>query len=156
MFLHFYQIITNFLYVCQLAYFLTEIKLIQGYLQFQMRYPSEIFWRQSKAISGPFPNYSEFFVCLSACQLTYFLTESRQVQGYLKFCIRYLSAIFWRHFLYVDTPIPNKSEFLVCLSVCQLTYFLNEIRHIEGYLQLWMRYLFEIFWRISLTNWALF
>ena len=40
-----------------LAYFLTEIRLIQGYLQFQLKYLSEIFSRHSQDISGLFRNY---------------------------------------------------------------------------------------------------
>ena len=76
------------------AYFLTEIIEIQGYLQFWKRYPSEIFWRYSQDESTLVPNNSEFLICLSVCQLAYFLTEIRQIQGYLQFCMRYLSEIF--------------------------------------------------------------
>ena len=70
MFSQLIQIILNFLYVCQsvsLAYCLTEIRLIKGYLQLWMRYLSEILWRHFPDISGLFPNYSEFLVCLSVC-----------------------------------------------------------------------------------------
>ena len=73
----------------------------------------------------------------------YFLTETRQIQGYIQFWIRSLFEIFWKHSYDVGTLIPNNSEFLVCLSVCQLAYFLTETRQIQGYLQFWMSYLYE-------------
>ena len=66
--------------VCLFAHFLTEIESIWRYLQFWMRYISEIFWRHSWDILGLFPNYSEFFVYLSVCQFTYFLTKIRLLQ----------------------------------------------------------------------------
>ena len=107
------------LLVCQLAYFLTEIKLIQGYLQFQMRYLSEIFWTHSQDITLQFENHFDFFVCLSVCQLAYFLTEIKLIWGYLQFWIRYLSENFWRLSSNIFPVNPNNFEFLVCLSVCQ-------------------------------------
>ena len=118
--------------VCQLAYFLTEITQILGYLQFWIRYLSEIFWRHSWDVVAPFPNNSEFFVCLSVCQLAYFLTEIRLILEYLWFWMRYLAEICWRLSLNVFVLDPNNSEFLICLSVCQLAYFLSEIRQIQG------------------------
>ena len=116
-----------------------------GNLQFWMRCLSEIFLRHSQDISGLFTDHFEFLLCLSVCQLAYFLNEIRQIQGYLKFCMRYLSEFFWRHFWDVGTLFPNNFEFLVCLPVCQLAYFLTEIRQIQGYLQFWMSYLYETF-----------
>ena len=112
-----------------------------------MRYISEIFWRHSQAVCTLVPNNSEFLVCLSVCQLPHFLTEIRQILGYLLFLMRYLSERFWRHFQDVCTLFPNNSEILVCLSVCSLAYFLTEIRQIQGYLLFLMIYLSEIFWR---------
>ena len=53
----------------------------------------------------------------------------------------YFSEISQRHYCDVGTLFPNNSEFLVCLSFCQLAYFLTEIRQIQGYLKFWMRYL---------------
>ena len=48
-----------------MAYFLTEITQILGYLQFWIRYLSEIFWRHSWDVGTLVQNNSEFFVCLS-------------------------------------------------------------------------------------------
>ena len=110
-----------------------------------MRYLSEIFWRHSWDVCTLVPNNSEFLVCLSVCQLAYFLTEIIQIQGYLQFWKRYLSEIFWRHSYDESTLVPNNYESLVCLSVFQLAYFLTEIRQIQGYLQFYMRYLSEFF-----------
>ena len=112
-----------------------------------MRYLSEILWRHSREVVTPFPKNSEFLVCLSVCQLAYFLTEIRQLWGYLKFWMRYLFKTFWRHSWDVGTLVPNNCELLVCLSVFQLDYFLTEIRKIRGYVQFWMIYCFETFWR---------
>ena len=111
--------------VIQLAYFLTENRQIKGYLQFSKRYLSDTFCRLSLNVCILGPNNSEYLVCLSVCQLAYFLTEITQILGYLKIWIRYLSEIFWRHSWDVGTLVPNHSEFLVCLSVSQLTYFLT-------------------------------
>ena len=112
-----------------------------------MRYLSEFFWRNLWYIDRPIPNNSEFLVCLSVCQLAYFLSEIRHLQRYLLFWMKYLSEIFWGHSWDVGSLVPNNTEIVVCLSVCQLAYFLTEIRQIKGYLQFWMKYLSEIFWR---------
>ena len=135
--------------VYQLAYFLTEIRLIWGYIQFWMRYLSEFFWTHSKDISQLFPNYSKFLVCLSAYQLAYFLTKIRLIQGYLQFCRRYFSKIVWRLSLDVCILDPNNSEILLSLSVCQLAYSLTEIRLIQVYIVFWRRYLSGIFGGLS-------
>ena len=113
--------------VCQLAYFPTEIRCIQGYLQCWMRYLSEICWRLSWDICILDPNISDFLVCLSAWQLAYFLTEQMLIQGYLHFWMRYLSEICWKHSWNVCKLVLNASHFLVFQSVCYLTHFLSEI-----------------------------
>ena len=63
--------------------------------------------------------------------------------------MRYLSGFFWGLSWYVFTINLNHFEFLVYLSVCLLAYFLTEIMSIWGYLQFWMRYHSEFFWRHS-------
>ena len=88
--------------VCYLAQFLTENKLIQVYLQFWMRYLSEISWRHSQNVFTMNLNKYEFFVCLSVCQLAQFLTEIMSIQGQLQFWNRYLSEYFQTHSL--DSP----------------------------------------------------
>ena len=70
--------------------------------------------------------------------------------------MRYLSGIFWGLSWYVFTINLSHSEFLVCLSVCLLAYFLNEIMSIWGYIQFWMRYHSEFFLRHSWDISALF
>merc|ERR1711954_250244 len=114
-----------------------------------MRYLSEIFLRHSWDVGTLASNDSDFFVCLSVCYLAYFLTDITQILGYLQFRIRYLSEIFWRCSWDVSTFVQNNSEFCVCLSVCYLAHFLPEITQILGYLQIWIRYLSDIFWRHS-------
>ena len=98
-----------------------------------MIYLSEIFWPHSLNDCKLFPNHYKFLVCLSVCQLAYFLTEIRPKQGYLLSLMRYLSEIFWRHSRDVCTLLSNSYKFLVCLSVRQLAYILTEIRPIWGY-----------------------
>ena len=96
-----------------------------------------------------FPNSYKFFVCLSVLELAYFHTEIRPIQGYFMLWMIFLHDIFLRHSWDVSTLFPNNYKFLVCLSGHQLAYFLTEIRLLYGYLQFWMRYLSEIFWRQS-------
>ena len=155
---HFWDICTLFpnnskFLVCvsvrQLAYFLTEIRPIQEYLLFWMRYLSETLQRHSSDISTLFSNKFIFLVSLSVCQLAHFRPEIRPIQGYLLFWMIYLSETFWRHSWDVCTPFPNKFNFFVCLSVCQLSCFHTEIRQIQGYLLFWMIYLSESFCRNS-------
>ena len=114
-----------------------------------MRYLSEIFWRGSQDVSTLVPNNSEFLVCLSVCQLAYFLTEIRKIQGYLQFCVIYLSETFWRHSQDIPTLVTNIFNFFVFMSVCQLAQCLTEIRKIQGYLKFCMIYLSEFFGDIS-------
>ena len=142
--------------VCQLAYFLTEIRQIQGYLKFWMRYLSEIFWRHFWDVGTLFPNNQKFLLCLSVHQLAYIHTDIRPIQGNLLFWMRYLSEIFWRHSLDVLTQFPYNQKLFVCPSVCQLPYFLTEIRQMQRYLLFWMRYLPEIFLRHSCDIFTLF
>ena len=68
LFVHFFQIITDFLYVCQSIGWLTSI--------FWMRYLSENFWTHYWDVFTLFPNKCKFFVCLSVCSLTHFLTDT--------------------------------------------------------------------------------
>ena len=61
--------------VCWLAYFLTEIMSIEGYLQFWMRYLSGIFWRH---VVTMVPNNSDFlYVCQSGSWHTSLLISGK-------------------------------------------------------------------------------
>ena len=135
--------------VCQMVYFLSEIRLIQGYLQFWLRYLFELFWRLSWNVYTLFPNNYKFCVCLSVCQLAYFLTEIRQIQGYLLFLMKYLSELVQRHSWDICALYQSAYKFLVWLSVHKSAYFLTEITQIQGYLLFLMIYLSESFWRHS-------
>jgi len=74
-----------------------------------------------------------FLYVLSVCWLPYFLTENRQIWGYLLFFMRFLSEFFWRHSWGVWTLVTNiiikiqgEPNFLyVCQSVSWLTYLLK-------------------------------
>ena len=114
-----------YLLVCQLAYFLTEIRLIQEYHQFQKRDLSRIFWRHSWHVPTLVPTNLEFLVCLLVCQLAYSLTEMRSIWLYLQYRMRYISEFFWRLSWNVSILDPNNLKFLVCMSVCQLAYSLT-------------------------------
>ena len=114
--------------VCLVAYFLTEIRQILGYLQFLIRYLFDFFGRHSRDAFTLLPNKYKLFVCLSVWQLAFFLTEIRQMQGYIQFLDIYLSEFFWRHSPEVFTLYAKAYKFFVCLSVCQLANFLAKIR----------------------------
>ena len=43
--------------------------------------------------------------------------------------------------------LGSSAGWISCMSVSLLAYFLTEIRQIKWYLQFWMRYLSEFFWR---------
>ena len=135
--------------VCYLAHLLIEMMSIKGYLQFCVRYLSEIFWRHSWDVCTLVLNIFQCFVFLLVYYLTHFLSEIMSLQRYLQFWIIYLSEISWRHSWDVGILFPNNSEFHVCLSVCQFAYFLTEIIQIQGYFQFWKRYISEIFLRHS-------
>ena len=57
----------------------------------------------------------------------------------------YFSEISLRHFWDFGTLYPTVSDFLLCLSVCQLAYFLTEIRQIQGYGQFMTRDISDFF-----------
>ena len=114
--------------VYQLAYILTEIRQIQGYLLLQMRYFSDIFLRHSLDVSTLFPNNQKLLVCLSSHQLADILTEIRPIQGYLLSWKIYSSEYFWRHSWDVFKVFPNNYKFLVCLSGSNLAYLPTDIR----------------------------
>ena len=91
-----------------------------------MRYLSENFWRHSWDVSTLFLKKIGLFVCLSVCYFAHFLTEIRQIWGYLLFLMRYLFEIFLRHSWGDCTLVWNTWKFLyVCQSVSWLTYLLK-------------------------------
>merc|ERR1711954_338505 len=97
-----------------------------GYLQFWLRYLSEIFWRHSWDVGPLFPNNSEFLVCLSVRLFAYFCTEIRQMLGYIQFWMRYLSEIFRRHSRDAGALFKMILNFLyVSQYVCLLTSILK-------------------------------
>ena len=55
------------LLVAKLPYWYETNIYIYIYIQFLMRYLSELYWRCFWDISGLFQNYSKFLVCLSFC-----------------------------------------------------------------------------------------
>ena len=97
-------------------------------------------------------NDSEFIVCLSVCQLAYFLTDITEILGYPLFWMIYLSEIFWGHPWDILTLFPNKCKLFVYLSVCQVAHFPVDIKQMQGYLLFSKRYLPETclrhFWDI--------
>ena len=109
--------------VCQLAHFLTEIRHIKGYLQFWMRYLSEIFWTQSWYIYTPFLNIYKLFVCLSFHQLAYLLTEFRPIKVYRLSWKSYMSVRLLvgllpnRNQAFIGiSPVLDEISFLICLK----------------------------------------
>ena len=102
--------------VYQLAYSLTEIRQIYGYLKFWMRYLYDFFWD----ISGMLVHYFQIYLnFLYVSQSVSWLTSLLILDKY-----RDISSSGWdiflnffRHSWYVPTLITNYSELFVCLSV---------------------------------------
>ena len=127
MLLHHFQIILNFLYVCQSVSWLTS--------SLKLHKSSDISssgWYIFLKFFGDIPmiflNYFQiipFFVCVSVCQLAYLLTESGLTEEYVQFWMIYISEIFRRHSLDVLTLFSNNLKLFVCLTVCYLAYFLT-------------------------------
>ena len=80
-----------------------------------MRYLSDTFWRCPWGVCTLLQSKCEFCVGLSVCKLANFLTEIRQIYGYLQFWMRYISDTFWRDSWGVGTLVPNKGDFFICL-----------------------------------------
>ena len=97
MFVHLYQIILKFLYVCQSVIWL--ILLLKWhkfrYLQFWMRYLAEISLRHSQDFHTQFPNNSDFFMSVSLL-VGYILTDIRHMYMGLS---PLLDEIYFRKFL---------------------------------------------------------
>ena len=143
MFLDKFQIILNFLYVCQSVSWLTSLLKLYKYLDISIS-GWNIFLKFFGDIPGMFVHYfwiiqNFLYVCQSVSWLTCLLISDkyrispvpdeisfwilldiflRCFYKYLLFWMKYLSEIFWRHSWYVCTVILNAYKFLVCLLVC--------------------------------------
>ena len=113
-----------FLSVCLLAYFLTEISQILRYLQFWIRYLTEIFQRHSWDVGTLVQNNSEFFVCLSLCFLAHFFPEITQILD-ISWSGWYIFLIFKIHSFDVHLFKLFLSFLYVCQSVSWLTLLLK-------------------------------
>ena len=82
MFVHLFQIILNFTYVCQSVSWLTSLLKLDKYKDISPvldQISFQIFWRHSLDAVTLYPNNLEFPVCLSVCLFAYFLTEIKQI-----------------------------------------------------------------------------
>ena len=134
--IHYFQIILNFLYVCQSVSWLTSLLKLDKY-----RHISGPEWDIFLKIFGDIPGMllhhfqiilNFLYVCQSVSWLTSLL-KLTNVGIYIKFWMRYLSDIFWRHYGDCFTLFHNNFRFLVYLSVCVLPFFLSEVRYIKWY-----------------------
>ena len=104
MFLHCFQMLTNFLHVCQSIHWLISLLIFCHY-----RDISCSGWDNFMLVDLlPYWNYTN-------TRIYPVLNET-----FLK--------TFWRHSLDIGALFPNNCEFLVCLSVCYLAYFFTDIR----------------------------
>ena len=79
MLVHYFQIILNFLCVCQSVCLLTSLLKLDKYRDISSsEYLSDFFWRYSLDDETLATNVSGFHVSLSVCLFVYFLTEIRQ------------------------------------------------------------------------------
>ena len=75
-------------------------------------------------------NYSKCLVCLSVCQLAYFLTNNRKIIRYLKFWLRYLYRFL------LDIPrrlVPQLQIYLNSLYVPQSVSWLTSLLELHKY-----------------------
>ena len=86
---------------------------------------------------------NSLYVCLVVSWLT--SLQKSGLQGYLLFWMRCFSYFF----VHISGMLVHQFKILVSLFVCQLAYFITENRLIKVYLQFWMIYLSENFWRLS-------
>ena len=130
MFVHHFQIITNFLSVCLSVSWLTYLLKLCQYRDISLPVWN-IFLNFFGDIPWMFLHYFQIIikilVCLLVLYLAYILTEIRPLYGYLLFWKSYLSD-FFRHSLDVFAPFPNNYNLFVCLPVCLLAYLQTEIR----------------------------
>ena len=99
MLVHYFQIILNFLYVCQSVCLLTSLLKLEKYRDISSsEYLSDFFWRYSWDDETLATNVSGFHVCLSVCLFVYFLTEIRQ---------RDISSSEWDIFLEFFGDLPE-------------------------------------------------
>ena len=89
------------------------------------------FWNLLETFMGFYtlvPNISNFlYVCQSVSWLTSLLILDKEGGISNSGWGNFLKS-FWRYSWYVSTLVQNNSEFLVCLSVCQLAYLFTELR----------------------------
>ena len=129
MFVHFFQIVTKFLYVCQYVSWLTFLLKLDKYKDISCS-GWDIFLNLFVEIPGMFIHYFQIVSnsCMSDRLLVgFFLTEIRLIYVYLLFWMRYLSEYVWRHSFHVCSLVQNIYEILVCLSFCLLAHILKEI-----------------------------
>ena len=83
MFVHLFQIVVNFLYVCQSVSWLTSLLKLFKYRDISSSGRDiflRFFWRHSWDVGTLIPNNFEILVCLSVGYLAYFLTEITQIK----------------------------------------------------------------------------
>ena len=128
MFVHYFQMLKKdlCLSVHQLAYFLTEVSPIQGYLLFWMRYFFVIFWKYSWDISTLFPNDYNF-LCPSLCQLAYSLLKLEKYRD--------ISYFGWYIFLKFVGYIPGTfiHQFQIITKFCQSVRWLTSFLKLGQY-----------------------
>ena len=112
MFLQFFKILTNFMYVCQSVSWLKYLLKLGQYRDISCSGWDffQIFCRYFWDIGTLATKDSEFHVCLSVFLFADFLTKIRQRDIYG-------SGNFWRHSWDVGALVPNNSDFFACLSV---------------------------------------
>ena len=132
MFVHLFQIVVNFLYVCQSVSWLTSLLKLFKYRDISTS-GRDIFLKFSGHIPGMLAHWLQiilkfWYVCQSVIWLTCLLKlyKYRDISSsgwniFLK---------FWWHSWDVGTLVPYTSEFLACLSVCYLADLLTEITQI--------------------------
>ena len=129
-------------FVCLLVvFFLSEIRQIEGYLQFWMKYLFESFWD----FSGIWFTTYVSHLCLSAGLLAYFLYWNKANIGISPVLDKISFWYIFGTFLGFGSLLWNNFEFPVCPSVWYLAHFFTGSRLIWGFLQFYITYFYNFF-----------
>ena len=111
MLVHLFQIIMNFLYVCQSVGWLTSLLKLYKYRDISSS-GWDIFLNFFEISPGCwYTSYKWFWIsCMSVSLFVCLLPYWNKTKGYLQFWRRYLSGIFWRPSWGVGTLDQNNSD----------------------------------------------
>ena len=147
--------------VCQPAHWLTSLLKLSYYCIFSS-YGCDIFIKILETLLGCFYTSSKYcqLSCMSVIPSVGLHTSWNKANNVTSPDLVEISLWkFLETFLgcFYTSSTLNVFKYLVCLSVCSLTYFHDKIKLILWYLLVWISYLYKFFWRhyLDLSSLAL-